>query len=76
MTNEPGKIAGYTPLSPEIIAAVNQLKQAEERVLRLIEQLADTHAVDPRWFATGRTHIEQGFMAVNRSIMKPTRIEL
>ncbi len=32
--------------------------------------------VDKRWLAIGRTAIEQGFMAVNRSIFKPGRVVL
>jgi hypothetical protein len=32
--------------------------------------------VDQRWLAIGRTHIEQGFMAINRSIFRPERVKL
>lgn len=33
-------------------------------------------AVDKRWLAIARTHIEQGFMAMNRSIFNPERVTL
>lgn len=71
-------VAGYRPQSPEAIAAVNAMKIAEEQVLRLLDETAGRPelAPDPRWLAIGRTAIEQGFMAVNRAIMKPQRLEL
>jgi hypothetical protein len=32
--------------------------------------------VDRRWLSIAKTHFEQGFMALNRSIFKPQRIKL
>jgi len=32
---------------------------------------AELFKPDPRWLAIGKTHIEQGFMALVRSIAKP-----
>ncbi len=72
-------VSGYRPQSGTAIALVNKLKALEERVLReLDELLLDYKDIDPdkRWLATGRTDIEKGFMAVNRSIFKPSRIAL
>ncbi|MBN9243383.1 MAG: hypothetical protein J0I98_11365 [Mesorhizobium sp.] len=71
-------VAGYRPQSPEAIASVNTPKEIEEHVLRLLDEVAADAAlaVDKRWLATGRTDIEKGFMAVNRSIFKPGRIVL
>lgn len=68
-------VRGYQPQSAEAIAAVNELKAAEERVLRLLDGLPAKGA-DPRWAAVARTQIEQGFMAANRSIFQPGRIAL
>ena len=31
---------------------------------------------DPRWFAIARTHFQEGFMALNRSVFQPQRIKL
>ena len=76
MSNKPLPVAGYTPQSNDAVTTVNRNKQAEERVLRLLDELAATPGVDPRWFAVGRTHIEQGFMAINRAVFRPTRIRL
>lgn len=69
-------VAGYRPQGDDKVALVNRNKQAEERVLRLLDHLATAPGVDPRWFAIGRTQIEQGFMAINRAVFKPSRVEL
>lgn len=72
-------VAGYRPQSDDKVALVNRNKEMEERVLRLLDDLAATAApgaVDQRWFAIGRTHIEQGFMAINRAIFQPARVAL
>ena len=70
-------LPGYQPQTPEAVARVRIMKLAEERVLRALDELAAIQgAADPRWFAIGRTQIEQGFMAVNRAILKPCRVKL
>ena len=71
-------VPGYRPQSDAAVAAVSRLKIAEERILRELDALAKDAALgaDPRWFAIGRTDIEKGFMAVNRSIFKPGRVEI
>ena len=69
-------VAGYRPQSVQNVEAVNLNKQLEENILRALDALATSDAVDKRWLAVGRTHIEQGFMAVNRSIFKPSRVTL
>jgi hypothetical protein len=72
MTNE---IKGYVKQSSENVAKVNRLKEAEERILRIIDELNGDETVDKRWLATGKTEIEKGFMAVNRSVFQPKRID-
>lgn len=69
-------VAGYQPQSPLKVAAVNQNKRIEEEVLQLLDILAEDQTIDKRWLAIGRTAIEQGFMAVNRSIFRPSRVAL
>jgi GrpB-like predicted nucleotidyltransferase (UPF0157 family) len=69
-------VAGYRPQEDAKVALVNANKQAEERVLRILDALAEQPETDKRWLAIGRTAIEQGFMAVNRSIFQPARIGL
>lgn len=69
-------VSGYRPQSDDAVAKVNRSKELEEHVLRLLDQLAADPETDKRWLQIGRTAIEQGFMAVNRSVFKPARIEL
>lgn len=69
-------VAGYRPQSSAAVESVNRNKAAEEATLRILDSLAKTPGVDPRWLAIGRTDIEQGWMAVNRAIFKPDRVSL
>lgn len=69
-------VAGYQPQSDEALALVNSNKQAEELILRTLDALRDRAGTDLHWLAVGRMSIEQGFMAVNRAIMKPRRVAL
>jgi hypothetical protein len=69
-------VAGYRAQSAESIALVNEAKQIEERVLRFLDRLAASGVIDGRWFSIGRTDIEKGFMAVNRSVFQPERVKL
>lgn len=71
----PLPVSGYTHQSSQAVALVNQNKRLEEQVLRQFDIIAEMPGVDPRWFAVGRRHIEQGFMEVNRSIFNPERLK-
>lgn len=76
MTEHQGlPVAGYLPQSDQNVAMVNANKQVEEHLLCVLDELKGKD-VDQRWLAVGRTHIEQGFMAINRAIFKPTRVKL
>lgn len=72
----PLPVPGYTPQTQATIDVVTANKHLEERVLRQFDQLAQTPGIDGRWLAIGRTHIEQGFMAMNRAVFKPQRVQL
>lgn len=69
-------VAGYRSQTEANIALVNANKIIEENILRIADTLATIPDVDKRWLATGRRHIEQGFMELNRAIFKPDRIKL
>ena len=73
-THAPLPVAGYTPQSEIRVELVNSNKRAEEAVLRILDQLRDVG--DPRWLAIARTHLEMGFMAMNRAVFQPARIAL
>lgn len=69
-------VEGYRPQTDTAVELVNTNKKMEEAVLLVLDKLAADPDVDKRWLAIGRTHIEQGFMAINRSIFKPARVKL
>ncbi len=69
-------VEGYRPQGEQNISLVNRNKIHEEEVLRVLDELAGLPEVDKRWLAIGRTAIENGFMAVNRAIFKPGRVNL
>ena len=77
MTEHKGlPVAGYRPQSDDAVLLVNIMKATEEKLLRALDDLAERDDVDKRWLAIGRTQIEQGFMAVNRSVFCPSRASL
>ena len=68
-------VAGYRPQSEGAVDLVNQNKMMEERLLRRLDYLKEGFTdIDQRWLAIARTHIEEGFMAMNRAIFKPARV--
>ncbi len=85
MTNTPQMtpVSGYRPQTQQALDLVNGFKADEERLLRKLDELKTLNAggispviADQRWLALGRTHLEQAFMAINRSVLKPTRVKL
>lgn len=77
MTEHKGlPVAGYRPQSDDKVAMVNENKILEERVLRRLEALQSDQRTDGRWLAIAKTHLEQGFMAMNRAVFKPARVSL
>lgn len=69
-------VAGYTEQSSQRVAAVNGHKILEERLLRVIDALQHAGEADPRWLAIARTDLEKGFMALNRAVFQPGRVNL
>jgi hypothetical protein len=66
-------IAGYRTLSDEEIGLINAFKAIECKLLGLLRDLEADQEIecDKRWVNIGRTHLEQAFMAINRSIARP-----
>lgn len=68
-------IKGYRDLSEAEIEQMNEIKALAEEVGLLCDAL--THPAgtsghpDQRWVAIGRTQLQQGFMALVRSVAKP-----
>lgn len=69
-------VSGYRAQPSRNVELVNDNKAIEERVLRMLDSLAEDPDTDKRWLAIAKTQIEQGFMAMNRAIFKPSRIDL
>lgn len=77
--NQHQKIKGYRDLSEAEIALMNEGKALAEQVREYIEKLEyaefaenSDQVPDKRWLSIGRTDLQKGFMAVIRSIAKPT----
>jgi hypothetical protein len=68
----PPPVLGYQPISDERLRHVNRNKLLEANVLRALD---DLQIADGRWVAIARTHFEQGFMALNRAILQPKRVD-
>lgn len=72
-------VAGSGPQNAQAIATVNHFKEVEERLLRDIDAMRDTAEgprFDQRWLSIAQTALEQGFMALNRAVFRPSRIRL
>ena len=81
-SSPPVAVAGYTAQPPEKVELVNRFKILEERILREIDALYgsigedNSPAYDLRWVSIAKTHFQEGFMALNRSVFQPQRINL
>lgn len=78
--NQHRQISGYRDLGEDDIALMNEVKAAEATIGDLWRRVGmmspgDTRpaavACDPRWHAIARTHLEEGFSALVRSIARP-----
>ena len=65
-------IKGYRDLSQAEIDLINEAKNMAEQVGCFVEKLYYAQVADPRWVSIARTDLQTGFMAVIRSIAKPT----
>lgn len=72
MDNQHKQIKGYRDLSQEEIDMMNAVKERAALIGTLIEHLEGIPGMDQRWVAIGKTHLQQGFMALVRSISQPT----
>lgn len=74
--NQHKQIKGYRDLTVEEITAMNHLKELESLILDVVEEMQKQPDFGQRWISIGLTHIEQGFMALNRAIAKPQRVKV
>lgn len=80
------KVIGYRQLNEAEAAEMNRIKAQGEALRALIDDLSKlatnpegafdrpdgTATVDLRWLSIGRTHLQQGIMALVRAIAQPT----
>jgi len=84
MENQHRKITGYRDLTQGEIDLMNDIKAVAGQVQELVERMNHmegepnpgspdgTTKPDGRWYSIGRTHLQEGFMALVRSVAKPT----
>lgn len=72
MENQHRQIKGYRDLTAEEISIMNDAKGKAEDIGKLIEVLRGTNGIDQRWLSIAQTDLQKGFMALTRSIAKPT----
>lgn len=65
-------IKGYRELSDEELRIANEIKELAETVGAKVEEVFGRVDTDKRWAAIGRTDLQTGFMALIRSVLRPT----
>ncbi|WP_068086778.1 DUF7681 family protein [Polycladidibacter stylochi] len=71
MDNQHRKIKGYRELSQAEIDLMNEIKLKGKEIGDLVEKLSVADEIDKRWLAIGETNLQQGLMALTRSVTKP-----
>ena len=71
MDNQHRKIVGYRELNADEIALMNEIKETGIDLGSLVSELEGNPDIDQRWIAIGKTHLQQGLMALTRAVAKP-----
>jgi hypothetical protein len=66
------KISGYRQLSEADAALMNEIKEHGVRLGELVARLRSIPHIDSRWVSIGATDLQQGLMALTRSVAQPT----
>lgn len=72
MDNQHTMIKGYRDLSQAEIDDMNAIKEWGEKLSELCDRMAAEKHNDQRWVAIGKTHLQQGIMALVRAVAQPT----
>lgn len=72
MENQHRHIKGYRDLSQEEIDLMNEIKTQGAKLGELVGKLRAVEGLDQRWVSIGETNLQQGLMALTRSVAKPT----
>lgn len=65
-------IKGYRELNEDETMSINKVKDLADIVGQVCEVFENDVNVDKRWLAIAKTDLQKGFMALTRSIAKPT----
>jgi len=71
MDDQHKQISGYRDLSQPEVDAINEVKQAEVELGVLWRRVRELETLGMRWASVAKTHFEEGFSALVRSIAKP-----
>ena len=69
--NQHRSIRGYRELTQLDIDRMNQVKNMGIELGKLVSELETIEGLDKRWIEIGKTELQQGLMALTRSIAKP-----
>lgn len=72
MENQHRKITGYRELTQGEIDMMNCLKDTGVQLEKIVALLLSDESYDKRWINIGATHLQQGLMALTRSVARPT----
>lgn len=72
MENQHTLITGYRDLTADEINLMNKVKDVSRLTGTVIEGLRNDARIDQRWLSIAATELQQGFMALVRSIAQPT----
>lgn len=70
MENQHRQIKGYKELEQPQIDAMNEIKELGVKIGELVDKLIDA-PTDHRWVNIGKTNLQQGLMALTRSVAQP-----
>ncbi len=69
---------GFRRLTHDEVHTVNHVQELGGILKKVLDDVQNMHVnpdahvtIDMRWFAIGKTHLEQGLMAIKRSILRP-----
>ena len=71
MDNQHRQIKGYRELSQGEIDLMNAVKELAAEVGCLVAAIGESQDADKRWVSIAATELQQGFMALTRSIARP-----
>ena len=64
-------IKGYRELSDNDLSSINSVKELEQAIAKLHNQLKELQGIDQRDLALARTHFEDGCIRAVRAIARP-----